>query len=576
MITVVLTVFSGIVALWLGFWGISKASMETYYCGWTYYFLALSLILWIFATFRAFNNVYGNKISEKGGLLKVASEFFKKHKVAIGCAFALTILGSLACKPDFRVLADETNLISMAQALYEEKDCSNYTSVLYYYHGMKNIISKVTDMRPAFYPYVVSLLHSASGYRPENAFVVNIISGFLALLILYYLVHKKYGRFWGIMAMVALASFPTYVLCVNSAGFEVFNMLCSLILFILLIWFIKSPNAVTGEALLLWLPLLGQTRYESMAAVFCVLPVVFWLLPKECYKQFSYKLILWPWLFLPAAWLRVITCNESSFQVSDVNNAFSWELFVKNFKQAFPFFFGKDIAYGMVPAIASLAVAGVIWAAIECFMKKRCRSEKVFWTSTLLFYVLHAAIRFAYYWGDLTYRFTSRLGVIFMPLLVFLAISFLVKFCYFFPIKKAYIAVGMLAIPLWTWPVAGQNLGIRELNLFREYRSARDCLEAYFPKKDEYILVADRANLYTPLKYNAINFDHLRANLDSVLSNVNCRTYSYMVLLQAINTSSGTPTDECKVPDSLKLEKVCEFQVKAGQYIRVSKYIVKS
>ena len=134
-----------------------------------------------------------------------------------------------------------------------------------------------------------------------------------------------------------------------------------------------------------------------------------------------------PLFFVPVAWLRLLTDNARGLQVDEVGKAaFAWEHFVTNIKKAFSFFRGEDIVYGMIPIISYFAITGLILLAFisvtKAIKRKRLNYKGIlFWSGLLLFYFLHAIIRFAYYWGDLTYRFNSRLGIIFLPLIVFFA-----------------------------------------------------------------------------------------------------------------------------------------------------------
>ena len=566
-LTLFFTLITTILAFYWGFFAFSNVEMKKLYISWVYYILSANILLWLFAIVKTKSN---NWISE-------FTKYLKKHKWAIIKALILTVCGALVSKPEFRVLADETNLLSMSQALYEDRECKNYTSATYYYYGFKNVISYEVDKRPALFPLTVSFVHSLLGYRPSNAFIVNILACFFSLIVLYNLVTSQFGRFWGRCSMVLLAAYPLWVLYYTSAGFEVFNLLFSLILFWYFAKFIKEPNALNAEVLLLLLPLLSQTRYESSVAVICVLPAVFLLLPKVEYCKFSFKLFAIPLLFIPVAWLRLLTDNARGLQVDEVGkSAFAWEHFITNIKKAFAFFRGEEIVYGMIPVITYLSFAGLVLALLFFVVKsikEKINYKKVlFWSGVILFYILHAVIRFAYYWGDLTYRFNSRLGIIFLPVLVYFALCLLYNIWSLFHFKRICCAFLVILVLLIYWPVAGQNLGVRELTLYREFKAAREYLEEYYPNKNEYILVADRANMYVPLKYSTVNFGYFRNNLSSLKNNLKNRTYNYILLVQTIDKASETALTKCSIPDSIKPETLYETQIKADQYLRISRY----
>lgn len=567
-IPILLTVITTILAFYLGFSAFSNEKMSSLYINCVYYILIANILLWLLAVIETKSKNWRNEFTN----------YCRKHKWAIILAFLLTLCGALVSKPEFRILADETNLLSISQSLYEDRECKNLTSATYYYYGFKNVIYYEIDKRPALFPLIVSFVHSLSGYRPENAFFVNILSCFFSLIIFYNLVTSRFGRFWGKCGMVLLSAYPLWVLYYTSAGFEVFNLLFSLILFWYLAKFIKEPTAVNAEALLLLLPLISQTRYESSVALLSAIPAVFLMLPKIEYRKFSYKLFLIPLLFVPVAWLRLLTDNDKGLQVAEVGKAaFALEHFYTNIKKAVSFFRGEDIAYGMIPILTYLAVTGLILLSI-IVVTKAIKEKKidykgiVFWSGVFLFYFLHAVIRFAYYWGDLTYRFNSRLGIIFLPIIVFFAVALLYYICLMFRLRKIIFAWVSVVLLFIYWPVAGQNLGVRELVLYREFRAAKEYLERFYPNKNEYILVADRANLYVPFKYSTIGFNYFKNNFASMKNSLENRTYRHILFLQTIDKASGKALSKCSIPSSIKPETLYETQLKADQYLRVSIY----
>lgn len=597
-----LTIIAILLSFFVGF-KLPEEMMRKIYIDYIYYILLFNVLFWLFSFIRTRTKSFFEDLAS----------YWKNHKLAVFVALILVIIGSIVSKPDFRILADETNLLSVSQALYENRECRNYTSVLYYYFGFKNVIRAELDKRPALFPLTVSFIHSFTGYRPENIFIANIIAGFFSLLFIYHLISYKFGKFWGICGMLLLSSYPVFVLYYTSGGFEVFNLLFSLILFWLLIKFLKEPTAVYAECIFLFLPLISQTRYESVTAVFCVLPVVFLMLPWKEYLKFSYKLILTPLFFIPIAWLRILTFNIKALEAEDKGSAFSFDFFKANLEKAGLFFIGKDLAFGAVPIVTFVAIAGLIWASIDLiigfFRRKPTTSEVddslknsddlgntdsevdisenekttnntysytnimkpiLFWSSITLFYVFHAIIRFAFWGGDFTLRSSSRLAVIFLPIFVY----FTVRFCYGlyskFNVRKIYSLLCIICLLFAYLPVAGQNLGVRDLTLYREFRATREYLKEYLPNKNEYILVADRSNLYVPLKYNSISFDYLNDRFNVVSNNFYNRTYSYLIVAQLIKKDTNEPISTCRVPKELNLKTLYETQIMVNQYLRIS------
>ncbi len=558
------------VAIYFGFFGLDRTRMETLYNDYTWYFIAAALFVWLQQVFTQIPAIDALKTS------------VRRHALPIVVALGLTGCGFLVSPPDFRILADETNLLGMSMAMYDNHACYNPTQAVNYYHGMNRVISRVTDMRPGVFPFMVSAIHTLTGFSGDNAFVVNAIAGFLSMLLLYCLIQMPFGRFWGMVGMLLLASYPVFVLYMTSAGFEVFNLMTALIFFILLDRFIRRPAASSAESMLLLLPLLAQTRYESALAVLCALPVVFLRLPVAEYAHFSFRLVVWPLLFIPAAWLRLVTFSQQAFQVKEIDQAFGFDLFFKNVKRALPFFTGSDRAYGMVPVITFFAVAGFIWLLFDWQARRNAAkdpltasifsADQIMLLGTALFFALHAAARFAYYWGDMTLQYTSRLGIIFLPLLVFLAVYMMRRLTVIFAWGKNWAAVGAFLLILHGWPVAGQNLAVRDILFFREFKTVREFLHREFPDKEDYIVVTEQSNALVPLRYNSFTIGHLNANLETIKRDLKNRTWRYLLLVQKIETDSGKAIENSSVSADLNLETLYESQLSVNRILRISRH----
>ena len=77
--------------------------------------------------------------------------------------------------------------------------------------------------------------------------------------------------------------------------------------------------------------------------------------------------------------------------------------------------------------------------------------------------------------------------------------------------------------------------------------------------------------MYVPLKYNAISFDFFRRNIRKVKGFLDNRTYSYIIVAQLVDKKTNKAMDFCSVPDSLKMTVLYETQIRADQYLRISK-----
>ena len=574
-----LFILFGIIAVFLGLLCFEQKILIEYYKNSIYWFMTLSCVLWGISLIETSKK---EKIN-----FQSLSVFFKYHWFALLLSLLLMILSVFIIKQDFLILADETNLLSVSQSLYNSKesllDCSSFT----YKSGAKDIIVGRLDKRPAFFPYLLSLIHSILGYRPNNVFVLNFITGFLSLFLLYYFIQLIWGRFWGLTGLVCLASYPLFIVYTNSGGFDVFNMMCSLVFFICLFKFIKNPDSLNAEVLLLWIPLIGQSRYESIMSILVALPMVFYYLPKKEYSNFSYRFVIFPLLFIAPAWLRRLSSDPSDWQVIGNEAVFSFEWFWQNINKAIVFFVegGKD--FGVIPLLSILALLGLLLFVYEVYIKKKNMAGnndsflspfdyRIFWGAIFLFYVFHAVIKFSYKLTDLTNVFASRHAIIFLPLFIIMAVSFFAQINRLYSIKKVYYVVLCFILLICYWPEAASNLcGIKNFELYQELKFSRDFLKKYFPDKREYIILSREPFLYTPLEYSSIYLG-LYENLGGMINNYyNQKFCSYFLAFQTLNSETRLPYDGYEIPKGLKSEIIFETHLQKKFIYRISRCIPK-
>ena len=596
-IKLILFIISGIVAIWFAFFAFDIPTMIINYQKAIYWFLTISLFLFITSIIDILP--YNNSQTIELNLLfflKKTYFFSKYHSLAIALSLLLMIFVSNNCKPYFRVLADETNILSISQSVYQSRESYLTISSFEYPSSQKDVLEAKLEKRPAFFSYLLYIIHSLVGYRVNNIFIFNFINGFLSLFLIYYLIQIFYGRTWGITGMLCLASYPLFVYYTTSGGFEVFNMMCSLVFFLILYKYIKSPNAKNGELFLLWIPLLAQSRYESVLTLLIVLPVFVYLLPKNEYKNLSYKFIVYPLLFVAPAWLRVVTNSSYYWQLNNMNDGFGLKWLKVNLNKAFCFFFSGEDAYGIVNIFSILAILGFIWFIINNFIllikNEETKSDENFFElgdrkrfflfsiSIFSFYVLHALIRFIYSWIDLTSPIIMRLGIIFLPLFIIMLIYFIKHFILLFKIKKVYIIPFFILILLFYWPksVKMANLAYNNYELLLNMKTSLQFLEKYFPDKQQYIIVNSNPNLFTPFGYNAVRIDRLDDSYNYLINYTKNKYCSFFLVFQVVDkeTNSLKNNYENINKEYFDILDVFELKLLNNNILKISKSIINN
>ena len=574
----------GLIAIYCAFWGFDALSMIEYYQNYIYYLISINFILWLVSLIKDFGYEDSNLETSKSFKL-ITYSFFKNHWVALVISFILMLLSSISCKPDYRVLGDEPILLGISQSLYESRKCSLSDSSLENYDGTKLILVSVLDKRPIFFPYMVSVVHSLLGYRPENIFIFNFITGFLSLFLLYYIIQLIWGKFWGINGIICLASYPLFIVYANSAGFDVFNMMCSLVFFVCVYKFIKSPNAIRAEILLLWVPLFSQSRYESVLSLLVALPILLYYLPKKEYSNLGVGFIVSPLFFVPSVWLRLLTNKASDWQVNSGESIFSLEWFCENIKKAVYFFTAGEKAFGVIPLISVLALIGFIMFISDVFFKKASatvqnakslsfRDYRIFWGSVLSLYLLHAFAKFSYKLSDLTEVLATRHAIIFLPLFVIMSISFLYQFNLKYGLKKYYSIILMLLLLVIYWPEAVfSNCGVLNTPVYLELRDGRKYIEANYPNKKDYIIITDKPNFYVPFGYSSVSYKAYNNAFKNIVMDCFRNKYCSFLLVIQILKEDMTPFKGQEKLEGFEYETIFETCFIKGTYYRISKCV---
>jgi hypothetical protein len=555
---------SCILAILLGFIIPSKEQMTVWFHTTGYYFVFTGFILWVASLLpRRFHcDVWIRRLQKHGGVLLLAL-------VVIGATWLVT-------PPRFRILADETNLAGMSASMYRHKTFYNSTQGLVYYEKYHDK-QHAWDIRSLFYPFLVSLMHTFSGYRAENAFVVNAIAGVFCLTSFYGLLQRWFPQWISIIGMLLLSSFPLFVLWTTSGGFEIVNLLFIIITFILLDKLIQDKKGTTIEQLGLTLLLLSQLRYESVAITISVGIAAMSFIRQIKIESLSYRSIMLPLLFLPVAWQRLIIFNNRDLQLPKEQEIFSFDAFKDNLGNAWLYFTTQPEKHNTIPILFYLALIGFIYGSLQLIRHRELITRRLLTLSgaTLLSVLLLLIIILSFNnrTGGLIHPATVRYGISFLPLIVFGTIL-LFNYLYQYKLEIArYVWIGAIACLIWYWPVAANNESLRQLTLYREYKVTLDFLKRNYSRSDV-VIIAERPGLYTPHLWGAVSFFYANRHLKGLTQQLNQHLFQDMLAIQKIQYANHQPTASTRL-NNVKLETLYEVQTKGDWYIRFSKVSLK-
>ena len=245
---------------------------------------------------------------------------------------------------EFKVHADEVNLLNVSQAMYEHRYVYSPGRAAMQ-DGVVIAEAGHLDKRPYFFSFLVSLLHDATGYRPLNPLVLN---GLLTLALVagvWALGRRLDKRSGGAVAVLALSLTPIVAHVATSAGFELYNLtlLAWTWLLCLRAWD-RPTNRRMGLAAIATVAL-AMGRYESLlyaVPAACVLLAAMGKMSRAG-RLPSKWFVAAPLLFLPALLLiHVSFSNEATYfqwQARGEEGTFSLRYFGGNLWSAVDFFF---------------------------------------------------------------------------------------------------------------------------------------------------------------------------------------------------------------------------------------------
>lgn len=243
----------------------------------------------------------------------------------------------------FKVMADEVNLLNISQAMHEHRYVYS-PGRMAMRDGVVIAEAGHLDKRPYFFSFLVSIIHDATGYRPANALILN---GLLTPLLIagFWLLGRRLDkRLGGAVAVMALCLLPILAHVVTSGGFELYNLTLIIWTWVFGLRAWDKPNNRRMALAAVSAAALAMGRYESI--LYAVPVAVVLMAAAGRITRAGGRLSPWlagvPWLFLPALLLIQISFSreDTYFQWAAKKEAgtFSIRFFPDNFRSAVEFF----------------------------------------------------------------------------------------------------------------------------------------------------------------------------------------------------------------------------------------------
>ncbi len=531
-----------------------------------YYLIWGQIVLGLRAFYNALRPRFAGKIE------------WSKILVPLGIGLIFSTIIGFAVEGEFRVLADQTNLLGSALSLHLDRTYQNITEGYFYYDSFHPIVSEL-DKRPALYPFLISILHDLTGFSASHGFVVNLLVAWaIGTLFFVAITSVTKSKTSGVLALLMLLAIPTFSQVVRSSGFEALNMFFLSSFYWQAYVYLRDPDEDKLELILYLVLGSALCRYESIVLTVPALLTVLWGLKGIRWSRGSLRMMVIPLWFIPLNWQISLTNAINPGDDPD-GSPFGPHYLGKNLRRFFEFLWDPWFkGFPGSPAIATLAVIGLAFlfrhlqsGGMSLHTKRICL---IVGTGTLLI----VGVQCSYYMGDVTQVYQHRLMASHAPVLTFLALYGIVqgerKISHRYDTKWILIAIFIVVAlnGLREAQIAYQG---RWLTLFREYKVSLSYLLKE-PKAGT-LLISDRPGMFTVHGYGAISFQTASEKMGSLAEDMRRKLYVNVLVEQQVPYSSpDKPKPDLKLAPGYSLVPVFELQNDADYYVRISKIIAKS
>jgi hypothetical protein len=537
-------------------WGLTAPkTMRLLFSSASYYLILLIVILW---TIHLFIFIRHTPFSVK--------RLLQNYWPGIVLALILTIFVFASVKVGFKTLSDETNLLSVSGSMTRNKTVLNCTMAKYYYGNLQPINTEI-EKRPLVFPFLVSILHTFTGFRCQNAFAVNFIVTFLFLAAVFIAARKLLDPSSAVAAMFLILSYPVFTVFAASAGFDVLNSAFFILIMAVTYYFVKSPSSAGFAFLLCSLIVFANLRYESII----FLPLIPLLLaPKikwQYIKDSSSVLCATPLVCLPYLWVRILKPQAYYESVKDVQ-LFSLGSLLKNLSEFFNNFLNLDCSLPYAGIISLAAILIFAYLVVQTLRKKTFveSHQRYFLLVLLVSAGLSTLMYFSHFFGHYTHPSSARF---FITLSTFFALAPVVlritnPRC----VSGPALLLFALVCFFYYHPIAVEGRLINTLTLNRKTEHCIDFLKNLDDKN--ILIVTSRPGQYVALGFGAVDFAYANKHKTALLKELDRHLYSKIVVFQEITYQTGNPSEDTTLDPAYRLMPILEIQTTASAFLRIS------
>ena len=465
----------GVLALYLGFVGVEVEVAEHLIKKWGYHFMAFTVVWWGWSLIRLWRSSRSPSSSSTGWWEK-----WSRREIISVVGVTAVLMASLLGMETLRskVLYDEYVLQSTAYNMHHFREVA---TMVRGYDLLGSFVStdNYLDKRPYFFPFLVSLVHDVAGYRPINAYLLNVLLMPVTLWVAYLLGRKWHGWRGGMVALCLLGTLPLFGQNATGSGMEVLNVLMLLVAVFVGGKYLQNPQQNSLSVFILSVVLLAQCRYES--AIFVVSGVIVVLL--GWWRASRIVLpgagIFSPLLLVPVA-LHNKVLSESPIlweMKEDQTSRFGWDYVGDNALGVIEFWFhpgwmmANSVLLGGLGLFGMVAV--VIWTVLRRPNLRQIDGQALTWLAFAVGIGANLVLVLFYFWSRFTDPMAARFSLPPYLLMVFAAVLLVKWLDRKWPVTQLVLGATLVAYLGWGVPKHAHHfysrMGVDEIEWERRY-----------------------------------------------------------------------------------------------------------
>ena len=478
---------------------------------------------------------------------------------------------------EFKIVMDEPMLVAMSQGMHVQRSTTMPVRS-YTISGVKEYWGGFQDKRPLLFPFLLSVVHDATGYRVENVFWLNKALVFALLILVWHLGRRLDIKFGGPMMLLWLCGWPILAQNACGGGFEILNLLLVMLVVAAAWQFLARSDYDTEAFLLCSCMLLAHTRYESV--LYLLVFAGIWLTRSLVSKRWSlsWYSVISPLFLVPILWQRQVVSSPASgvpwqFRHGD-DHAFGFDYIFSNLQHALRFLAvpnaesAGSALFGILGLLALLGFAiCVIW------QKNRVAPEfkALCWVVGCV--LLCFGVFLSYHWGQLDDPVASRLV---LPLVGVMGMAV----CAIRPLLMPTVHMGRIILGVFTLWIVGYVLPV--VNQYRYsqnnihttiFRWARE--EVARTNARSPLVITYQERLWSIYGYSSLSLTKAATRLPQIEFHRGAQTFDEVFLIQHFfddpSTRQKIPLRGSRFVDGIGLETVAEKSFYPFNVVRISR-----